>query len=429
MRLFFPSWLLASSLTCTLSFGFAADLSQPSVVSQKENSQKAPASAPQKFVPFTGKITKNKVRMRLQANYEGPVIQEMHSGELLVVTGETDDFYAVKPPSNIKGFVFRSYVLDNVVEADKVNVRIKPDKEATIIGQLKGGDVVDGSVSSESNKWLEIRLPQTSRFYIAKEYIEKVGDAGFKERFDKKKEAAYSLLHATDEMSLVELQKPFDQMSIVGIKANYEHLIRDYPDIPQVSEKAKEALRAIEQAYSAKKLAYLEAQSQTSAAVSEINKKLNAELQAHKNKISHLERQVELERQTAASFQGTIEVPRVKKPIQLPVNMSIWIPAEDRLFQAWSLQTGGSRTPQEFYQEQIEHSFILKGVVDPYQRNLKNKPGDYMLLNPVSKLPVAFLYSTQVNLQDYVGHEVAIRVAPRDNYNFAFPAYFVLSIE
>jgi hypothetical protein len=108
--------------------------------------------------------------------------------------------------------------------------------------------------------------------------------------------------------------------------------------------------------------------------------------------------------------------------------MSNWLPVEENLFKAWSLQTG-KRHPQEFYEEQKQQSFVLRGIIDPYTRPIKNKPGDYMLLNTISKLPVAFLYSTHINLQDYVGHEVSVMVSPRNNNNFAFPAYFVLTLE
>ena len=53
--------------------------------------------------------------------------------------------------------------------------------------------------------------------------------------------------------------------------------------------------------------------------------------------------------------------------------------------------------------------------------------GDYVLKD--KDLTKAYLYSTQINLQDYVGKKVTVLVTPRSNNNFAFPAYFVLSVE
>lgn len=387
-----------------------------------------PPTVASHFEPFTGKIIKNKVRLRLQSNYDSPVLRELNRNDLIIVLGETEDFYAIQPPSDLRGYVFRSYVLDNVVEGDRVNVRLQPDRESTIVAQLKAGERIESVISSTNNKWLEIKLPDTTHFYIAKEYVEKAGDVGFKQRLDKKRDAAYDLLKATDAMSKAETQKPFDQMSITGIKANYQHIINDYAEFSEATAKAKESLIALQDAYTAKKVAYLEEQSRASSSTIEANKKLSAELQAHKNKINNLELQIEQSRQFATVAQPILETPTPKKSAQLPINMSSWLPVEESLFNAWSLQTG-KRTPQDFYEEQKQQSFVLKGIIDPYTRPIKNKPGDYMLLNTTSKLPIAFLYSTHINLQDYVGHEVSLMVIPRNNNNFAFPAYFVLTLE
>lgn len=428
MRNISPS-LLALSLffSCSTPLLIAeTEIKEPGSSKKIETPKQSKPPASPKFESFTGKISKSRVRLRLQPNYEGPVLREMNPGEYVVVLAETDDFYAIQPPTDFRAYVFRTYVLDNVVEADRVNVRLKPDRDATIVTQLKAGDRVEAVPAANNNKWLEVKLPNSTRFYIAKEYIDKVGDATFKDRLDKKREAAYSLLNTTDAMSQAEVQKPFDQMGITGIKANYQHIIDDYIEFPEVVNKAKESLALIQETYNAKKLAYLEEQSRHASTASEMNKRLSAELQAQKSKVNYLEQQIEQGKQTIG--QPIVENSGAKKPAQLPINMSIWFPVEEKLFNAWAQQTG-RYNPSDFYNEQKQQAFILKGLVDPYNRAVKNKPGDYMLLNSSSRLPVAFLYSTHINLQDYVGHEVTILVTPRDNYNFAFPAYFVLSVE
>ena len=83
----------------------------------------------------------------------------------------------------------------------------------------------------------------------------------------------------------------------------------------------------------------------------------------------------------------------------------------------------------DFDKEQQENSITLKGVIEPYQKPVKNKPGDYLLVSGISNLPVAYLYSTKINLQDYIGMEIEVIASPRPNNHFAFPAYFVLKIE
>ncbi len=421
------SYLLTVSLVflSTASWAQAEKEASENLDSQKSEKRSIVA---EKFAPFTGKITKNKVRLRLQPNYEGPILREFDQNDYIVVLDETEDFYVVQPPNDMKGYVFRTYILDDIIEGDRVNIRIQPDREATILGQLKVGDRVESAGTAKNKKWLEVKLPSNIRFYIAKEYVERVGDIGLKDRLDQKRHAGYDLLDTTDKMSEFELRKPFDQMSITGIAANYQHLINDYSEFADLAKKAKESFDATQKAYTAKKIAYLEEQTCVSSSTIEKNKQLNAALEAQKNKISHLEQQLEHNRQVIEA-QTRADLPsKSKKTQQLPMNMAAWWPVEESLFNTWSLQTR-KHSLQEFYEVQKQQGLTLNGVIDPYTCAIKNKPGDYMLVDQHSKLPIAFLYSTQVNLQDYVGHEVSILVSPRDNHYFAFPAYFVLTIE
>ncbi|MBA2727993.1 MAG: hypothetical protein H0U49_07460 [Parachlamydiaceae bacterium] len=60
---------------------------------------------------------------------------------------------------------------------------------------------------------------------------------------------------------------------------------------------------------------------------------------------------------------------------------------------------------------------------------MKNKPGDFLLLSSISNLPIAYLYSTAVNLQDKLGRIATVQVVKRPNNNFAFPAYYVIFVE
>src|ERR1700759_3607011 len=75
---------------------------------KKPESASNSSSVPSKFEQFTGKITKNKVRLRLQANYEGPVLRELNQNDLVVVLNETEDFYAIQPPSDFRAYIFRT---------------------------------------------------------------------------------------------------------------------------------------------------------------------------------------------------------------------------------------------------------------------------------------------------------------------------------
>ncbi|MDP4164853.1 MAG: hypothetical protein Q8898_17300, partial [Bacillota bacterium] len=166
-----------------------------------------PVAMEQPFSPFTGKVKRTKVRLRANADLESPVVKELRKGELLIVNGKKGDFYAVEPPAGSKAYVFRSFVLDGVVEGNRVNVRFAPSLDAPIIAHLNSGDRIQGVISSLNNKWYEISPPSGTRFYVAKEFVESIGGPELKVQLDKRRNAAEQLLDAATLLTQVEMKK------------------------------------------------------------------------------------------------------------------------------------------------------------------------------------------------------------------------------
>src|ERR1700722_15929884 len=105
------------------------------------------------FEAFAGAITGTKVRMRTQPTLDAHVVRETVDGEMFAVIGETCGYYAITPPKGTKGYVFRTFILDGMVEGERVNVRLYPDIDAPVIGQLNHGDFVTSVISDTNNKW------------------------------------------------------------------------------------------------------------------------------------------------------------------------------------------------------------------------------------------------------------------------------------
>lgn len=140
----------------------------------------------------------------------------------------------------------------------------------------------------------------------------------------------------------------------------------------------------------------------------------------------------ELERTNSADFTAeatTPPPPAINTDYGTPADrMNAWLPVENQVYENWA-ETHDNQPISAFYDEQLQNARELKGVLQLYDRSVKNKPGDYVLLNSTSRIPMAYLYSTQVNLYDFINKEVTVKVAPRDNNHFAYPAYFVLAVE
>lgn len=383
----------------------------------------SPSSEPSKsqkpFTAFTGRTLRNKVRIRLQPSLDAPILREINKGDLFIVVGETEDFYAVEAPSDVKGYVFRTFVLDDTVEGSRVNVRLEPNLDAPVIAQLQSGDKVHGQVSPLNSKWLEIDPPQATRFYIAKDYVEKIGDANLKLALDHKREEGTQLLNTTFAASQTELRKPWNQINLEIINENLNKVIKNYPEFPEIQGKAKELLGMIQESYFQKKMEYLEALSKNTDLINAHNKELSDKLVAQEQRIQELQESVTTEENQTSSPSSTIN------PID---KMNSWLPVENQLYETWA-EIHENQPISAFYELETQNAKTIKGVLQPYDRSVRNKPGDFVLLNPATRIPVAYLYSTQVNLYNYAGKEVTLKVSPRDNNHFAYPAYFVLSVE
>lgn len=365
---------------------------------------------------FTGKITGNRVRLRANADLDSKIIKEFSKDDLVLVTGEKNGFYAVEPVKGTKGYLFRSYVLDNVVEASKVNVRLEPSTEASIVTQLETGTHVDGTISKLNSKWLEIDLPKEARFYVAKEYVESVGRPELFETIQKRKVEVTQALSDACALSQTEMRKPFEQINIELIKSNFNHIVENYSDFKEQQAKAKEFSNLIQETYLQNKIAYLESKNKETS--QEYEKRLaSLECKLQKEQIQPVGSELKQEDAVLPS-QATLA------QNTLPCN--VWESVEDRLFTAWARANNG-QNKKEFYQAQLPSAVVLKGVIERYNVMVQNRPGDFVL--KVNGMPVAFIYSTCIDLNERVGKEVTVSGLRRPNNHFAYPAYYAISMQ
>jgi hypothetical protein len=361
---------------------------------------KAPiAKAPEApFRPFTGKIKGKKVRMRLHADLESQVIRELNKKDLLSIVGEKGDFWAVQPPSDIKAYIFRSFVLDNVVEGNRVNVRLEPSTDSPIIGHFNAGDKVSGTICAANNKWLEIAPPPKAQFYVAKDYVEFAGGPELKVQTDKRRVTVEQLLDATALLSKAELRKSFEEIDMDRLTHSYNTIISDYADFPEHVDQAKEALASLQEAYIQKRISFLEARASSSS----------------------------MDDNDLEEEKGTVEKDITKVAVDATDKMKMWEPIEEAIYLSWA-QMNEDKTLEQYYEEQKLAAVPITGIVEAYVSPVKNKPGDFIIRD--KDLPVAYVYSTQVNLQNLVGKKVTMIGIPRSSNNFAFPTFFIISVE
>ncbi len=363
------------------------------------------------FKPFTGKVVANKVRIRVKPDVESHIIRQMAKNELLLVVGESNDFYAVEPMKGSKAYVFRSYVLDGIVEANKVNVRLEPHPDAPIIGQLKAGDKVEEKPCALNHKWLEIPAPKGTVFYVAKEYVTLAGGPDFLATMEKRKSQLEELLSSAYLNAETECKKSYEQMNPEPVFDQFQTVLRNFADFPEAALQAKEGLALLKETFLNKKIAYLESKAELTSHVKE---ELIARHQAEKKELL---------------IEGTTKVdPELwtKRALKKEGSNTTWDVIEEALYVSWTAFHSGKRA-EDFYLEEKANATTLSGTLERYTYEVVDKPGDYILRK--NGVPIAYLYSTQVDLKKYEGQSISVTAAPRPNHNFAFPAYFVFTAQ
>ena len=205
-----------------------------------------PAAKKIDFKAFTGKVAANKVRIRAKADIESHIVRQVNKRDLLLIVGEEGEFFAVEPPKDTKAYVFRSYILDDCVEANRVNVRLEPHVDAPIIAQLQAGDKVQGQVCPMNHKWIEIAPPKSTRFFVSKEYILNAGGPEFLANREKRKAQVDELLTNAYFNAEAECKKPFEAMSPQPTIDQFQVILRNFADFPEAAAQAKEGLRFVE---------------------------------------------------------------------------------------------------------------------------------------------------------------------------------------
>jgi len=325
------------------------------------------------FESFTGKITGNKVRLRAQANLDCPIIRQFNKDDVVLITGEKDNFWAIVPPQEIKGYVYRSYVIDNKIEANKVNIRLSPDQEGFVIGQLQEKEALnEAKVSSQDNKWLEVALPSNIRFYIAKDYVVKAGKAEDFIALSSRQETAKNALAEANNFVKKEYEKNKDAKNLQDATAKFENVIQSYKDCPEVIKQAQKNLAVLKESHLVKK--------------------------------GHLKKE-------------KMAIAKEENPWQL---------LENSFYSTWST-FHPEKTIDDFYNEQKANGITLHGTLKQFKA-IKNSPGNFILLDDTGK-PMAFIYSTKIDLEKLNGKSIKISASLRPNNNFAYPAYFVNAIE
>lgn len=360
------------------------------------------------FSSFTGEIKGNRVRLRLAPNVDSHIIKELSKGDLVAVIGENKDYYMISAPEGMTGYVFRTFVLDNVIEGEQVNVRLGPSTSSPVLAQLSKGTHIQTTDTPTQGKWVEIYLPTQCVFYIAKNFVINKGSVDLYKQREGQKKVALDLLNSAIEFAKAELKKDLHSVDLESIYKKI-NLIQseEFRDIPGLSDLAQKALEEVQNIYLEKSL---NQNNNTTPAEASPSAATPTEKPSHSLLSQCIRKQSKIT--TAPKIEGRESF-------------------EYALFKVWSNMQAQDQhiqpTIEAFYAEERKKQQILVGEVLPYPYIVKNNPGDYILKD--KERVIAFIYGTKIDLAQWVGKKVSVECLPRPNNHFAFPAYYVIGIK
>lgn len=398
------------------------------------------------FSPFTGEIKGNRVRLRLAPHTDSSIIKELSKGDCLAVLGESKDYYIVAAPEGVRGYVFRTFVLDNVIEGEKVNVRLEPSTSAPILARLSKGTTVQ-TLGTAQGKWVEIALPKQCVFYVAKNFVKNVGTLDLYNQKEGKKKLALDLLNSAMDFADAELKKKVED---VDLDAIYKRMnlaqSGELKDVPGLQPLVHKALEKVQEAFLAKSIEETSAKTMSSPISQQQHKTVEeavvpsspeisaiSKIEAHKEVSGSSTLPEPLQVQESVPIKGSLLSHYIRKKGFAKVSPVVEgrESFERSLFEVWaSLQPEENRhklTMESFYKDEEKKKQELVGELEVYPHVVKNNPGDYLLRN--GEDVVAFVYATSIDLNQWLGKRVVLNCVSRPNNHFAFPAYIVLGIK
>ncbi|MCB9757287.1 MAG: SH3 domain-containing protein [Candidatus Omnitrophica bacterium] len=128
----------------------------------------------QEAFPFVATVTTKTTNVRAGQNANFESLGQLNKGDDIVVVGASYDWRKIKLSSEIKVYVSAGFVKDlgngtGEVMANRLNIRATASNNASVLGQLKKGELI--RIINKKDDWYEIESPDQSFGWILKDFI------------------------------------------------------------------------------------------------------------------------------------------------------------------------------------------------------------------------------------------------------------------
>lgn len=126
------------------------------------------------FDRYSARVTGNRVHVRGGPGENFSSLTQLDVDDTVWVVGVKGLWAQIEVPGGCFVYVSRSLVTvageKGSVNADRVNLRARPEPKADVLGQVNTGDEVE--IVETRGKWLGLRPPTAARAWILARYLE-----------------------------------------------------------------------------------------------------------------------------------------------------------------------------------------------------------------------------------------------------------------
>lgn len=116
------------------------------------------------------RITADNVNLRADSNLNSRVMGQVSRDTILDTQIAVDEWFGVRPPDNIFGWIHSGLVSSGIVSASRANIRSGPGINYQVIAHLSRAD--KAAVNGEFGEWLKVSLPEGTLVWVSRKFTE-----------------------------------------------------------------------------------------------------------------------------------------------------------------------------------------------------------------------------------------------------------------
>jgi len=128
------------------------------------------AHAGQIKFPCVGEINADHVNLRAGRSLNYEIVAQVDKGERVTVCGFHSGWFRIIPPGNVSFWVSNRYISGGKVTPGRLNVRVQPSTNSTVVCQLERGAGVE-EIEARGD-WTSIEPPRDACLWVSSELVD-----------------------------------------------------------------------------------------------------------------------------------------------------------------------------------------------------------------------------------------------------------------